>query len=176
MSGLDGALLDEFTQGINAPANGQQGYFTFADGQAPRPNLEYKSPADTAAILKPLVAQVAEAKSLAGATIAASGTAVLTYTFPPTPHAVREYWLRCVVRVGGTTQYAARVRCCFTTSASGLIVTSSNAVEFTIGSGFSLSANASAGASTVGLTITSSTGSIANYSASIFEIYSDAIA
>jgi hypothetical protein len=91
------------------------------------------------------------------------------------PHSVREYWLRCVVRVGTTTQYAARVRSCITTNAAGVIVTSNNALEYSIGSGFTLAANSVGGNSTVGLTITSSTGSIANYSASISEIYAESI-
>jgi len=51
MSGLDGALLNEFTAGINSPANGQQGYIAIADNQTPYPNLDYISPTDLATLL-----------------------------------------------------------------------------------------------------------------------------
>lgn len=175
MSGIDGALADEYTQGINAPANGQQGYFTLADQQSPRPNLTYQSPTATAAQLKLLVGQAADVRTAAGATIAASGSTGLTFAFAPTPYAMHEFWLRCIVRVGTTLQYAARVRLAITTNAAGAIVASSASTEFSIGSGFSISSTATAGATTVGLTVNSSTGSIANVMASITETYADSI-
>lgn len=40
---VDAALLDEWTQGINRPADGQQGYVAVVDDENP-PNLKYMSP------------------------------------------------------------------------------------------------------------------------------------
>lgn len=175
MSGIDGALADEYTMGINAPSNGQQGYFTLADQQAPRPNLAYQSPAAVASQLKLLIGQAADGRTAPGATIAASGSISLTFSFATTPYALHEFHLRCIVRVGTTLQYAARVRLAITTNAAGAIVASSASTEFSIGSGFSISSTAAGGATTVGLTVNSSTGSVANVMASITETYADSI-
>lgn len=175
MSGIDGALADEYTQGINAPSNGQQGYFAFADQQSPRPNLEYKSPTATASQLKTLIGQAADARTAVGASIAANGSISFTYAFAATPYALHEFYLRCIVRIATTIQYAARVRLAITTNGTGAIIASSAATDFSIGSGFSIASTAAGGATTVGLTVNSTTASTASVMASITETYFDAI-
>ena len=171
MSGIDGALADEYTQGINAPANGQQGYFAFADQQTPRPNLEYKSTTETATQLKMLIGQAADARTANGATIAANGSINFTFAYPNTPHSMHEFFLRCIVRVGSTQQFAARTRLVIMTGATGLIVSSNASAEFSLGSGFSLVHSAGVSTSVVGLTVNSTTGSVANVMASITQTY-----
>lgn len=171
MSGLDGAILDEFTQGINAPANGQQGYVAFANGQAPRPNLEYKSPIEAAAALKQAIVQTVDVKSGEPSTIAANGLHQISVSLQPqTPYAVYEFVMRAQVRVGTTMQWYARRRFTVTTDSSGLIAGTHDVSEASIGTGFSLGAS-TPGPTAVLLTVSSSTGSAGTVFASITETY-----
>jgi hypothetical protein len=171
MSGLDGALLDEFTQGINAPANGQQGYVAFADLQAPQPNLEYKSPTQAAAALKQAIVQTVDVKSAEPATIAANGLHQISVSLQPqTPYAVFEFVMRAQVRVGTTMQWYARRRFTVTTDSSGFIASNHDVSEATIGSGFSLVAS-TPGPTAVLLSVSSTTGTPGTVFASITETY-----
>jgi hypothetical protein len=65
---LDAALIEQYTQGINAPTLDQAGFIAVATAAAPM-NLDYKSPTTIAATL----AATDQAASAAGATVAASG-------------------------------------------------------------------------------------------------------
>lgn len=170
MSGLDGAILDEFTQGINAPANGQQGYVAFANGQAPRPNLEYKSPVEAAAALKQALVQTVDVKSGEPSTIAANGLHQVSAFQQTLPYSVFEYVMRAQVRVGTTMQWYARRRFTVTTDSSGFIASTHDVSEAVIGSGFTLIAS-NPGPAAVLLTVSSSTGSAGTVFASITETY-----
>lgn len=168
MSGLDGALLDEFTGGINTPANGQQGYVAFADQQTPYPNLEYKSPAETAEALRVALGQAASSKSAEPSTIAASGTHSITLTVPSTPYTVYVYILRAQVRVGTAMTWYGQRRLTVLTGSAGTITGSNDVSETIAGSGFTLAAGAAG--STVTCQTTSG-GSAGTIFASITEVY-----
>ncbi len=176
MSGIDGAVLDEFTQGINTPGDGQQGYFTFADQATPYPNLEYKSHAETAQILRLPLAKAASAKSAPGASVVHAGTAQLGYTFGNgVVYGVREFLCRVIARVGSTLQYAGRLRVVITTNAAGGLVSSAEATEYAIGSGFSMAIATGPGATGFTFVASNGSGSTASYFQSITEMYNEQI-
>jgi hypothetical protein len=169
MSGLDGATVDEFTAGINTPANGQQGYVAFADAQVPYPNLEYKSPAETADALRVAIGQAASSKSAEPSTIGANGTHSVTLAVPNTPYTVYVYLLRAQVRVGSTMNWYGQRRLVILTGSTGAITGSDNVSEVNAGSGFTLAAGASG--NTVTCQVTSTVGTPGTVFASITEIY-----
>lgn len=170
---LDAAVIESFTQGINAPSNGEQGYVVFADQQSPQPNLTYKSATEAGAALKNAIVQTVDAKSAEPATIAASGTHQISVTQPTTPYCVFEYVLRAQVRVGTTMQWYARRRFTVTTDSAGLIAANHDISESTIGSGFTLTA-ATPGPTAVALNV-ASLGAAGVVFASITETYRKAI-
>lgn len=169
MSGLDGALLDEMTAGINSPSNGQQGYVAFADSQTPYPNLEYVSLQTAGQRLKLPIAQAAESTSVEPATIAASGSHVITHVFPSTPYTVYEFVVRSQVKVGTAMTWFARTRYLIWTGSAGTQTGANATAELVAGSGFTLTPSSSG--NTLTLTVTSSTGSIGNIFSSITEVY-----
>lgn len=172
MSGLDGAVLDEFTQGINAPANGQQGYVVFADAQAPRPNLTYKSPADAAMALKNELGAAAESKSPEPSTIAASGgTHVITHTIAPlTPYTVYIFSIKAQIRVGTTMQWYGERRLYVFTGSAGTVTNSADSNVIGMGSGgFTLTGSATG--STITATVTNPSANPGTVFASIAEVY-----
>ncbi len=169
MSGLDGAVLDEFTQGINAPANGQQGYVVFADAQEPRPNLEYKSVDETAQRLRLSLGLAASVVTPEPHTIAANGSTVISTLLPNLPYCTCEFWLRAMCKVGTAVTWVARTRLVILTGAAGTITGSNVSAEYTVGSGFTLAPGASV--STISLTVNSTTASVVNVFASITETY-----
>lgn len=174
--GIDGALLDEYTQGINAPANGQQGYVAFADAQAPRPNLQYLSKSAAGSALRIPMAQAASAKSAAGATVNNGGTAQLAHTFGTgVVYGVRKFLCQVIARIGSTLQYAGTLRVVITTNAAGTVVHSNSASEDVAGSGFSMSISTSPGATAFTFNATNSSGSTATYFLSVTETYNEAI-
>lgn len=177
MSGLDGALLDEYTQGINAPANGQQGYAVFADQQAPRPNLEYKSLAESGALLKNPVAAAFDATSPDGASIAGNGTHAVTLTFAHVPKGFFEFLVRteCVHPSAGV-QFMARSRMVIGSNIAGTATAlSASSSEYTAGANFSLALTNPGGGNTIVATVTSTTATAHGIRVTINQAFRDAV-
>jgi hypothetical protein len=173
---LDGAVIEGFTSGINAPDNGQQGYVAFADAQVPYPNLEYLSKLEAGAALRVPIAQAANVKSAAGATVNNGGTGQISHTFGiGIKYGVREFLCRAIARIGTTLQYAGRLRVVIITNASGTLVNTAEASEYTVGSGFSMTISTAPGSTAFTFNLTNSSGSTASYFTSITETYNEQI-